>query len=232
MTSKLKLHLLAHLQADILRFGPLVGVATEVFECFNAIFRYCSILSNHLAPSRDIAFQLASQELLKHRLTGGWWPTVDGEWQRPGQSVRNFIHANPTLQALVGWTSTEPFINGESSFIIVTPGLIIIPRFFQTGTAQTRCQSEGGKPNVHSLVLDARSQRSQFYFRRCQFTVDTVPVCGCTVWRQLFHRIMDFCKIALACQFTHHVYIHICNPLLGRRNNYRSHHRNFGRRYR
>lgn len=113
MTSKIKLHLLVHLRADILRFGPLVGAATEVFECFNAIFRFCSIFSNHLAPSRDIAYQLAKQEILKHRLMGGWWPTADGEWERPGPSVRNFIHAHPTLQALVGWNSTEPLVNGR-----------------------------------------------------------------------------------------------------------------------
>ena len=91
-----------------------MGVVTEVFECFNAIFRHCSILLNHLALSQDIAFQLASQELLKHRLTGGWWPMVDGEWQRLGPSVHNFIYAHPTLQALVGWASTEPLINGKS----------------------------------------------------------------------------------------------------------------------
>ncbi|KAF8959102.1 hypothetical protein BDZ97DRAFT_2045777 [Flammula alnicola] len=113
MTSKLKLHLLVHLKADILRFGPLVGVATETFECFNAIFRFCSIYSNHLAPSRDIAFQLASQEVLKYRLTGGWWPAGDGEWKRPGPSVRNFIHDHPTLQALIGWTSNEKLVNGS-----------------------------------------------------------------------------------------------------------------------
>ena len=113
MTSKIKLHLLVHLKADILCFGPLVGVATEVFECFNAIFRYCSIYSNHLAPSRDIAYQLASQEVLKHRLTGGWWPTASGEWERPGPSVRNFIQGHPTLQALMGWTSAEPLVNGD-----------------------------------------------------------------------------------------------------------------------
>lgn len=115
MTAKLKLHLLVHLKEDILRFGPLVGVATEVFEGFNAIFRFCSVFSNHLAPSRDIAFQLASQEVLKHRLTGGWWPEVGGEWRRPGPSVRNFIYEHPTLQALVGWTSVEPQINGRCS---------------------------------------------------------------------------------------------------------------------
>jgi len=108
MMSKLKLHLLVHLKEDILHFGPLVGVATEVFKCFNAIFRFCSIFFNHLAPSWDIALQLAGQEALKHRLTGGWWPTADGEWEWPGFSIRNFIHTHPTLQALVGWTSAEP----------------------------------------------------------------------------------------------------------------------------
>jgi hypothetical protein len=114
LTSKLKLHLLVHLKADILHFGPLVGVATETFECFNAIFRFCSIYSNHLAPSQDIALQLASQEVLKYCLTGGWWLAGNGEWKRAGPFVRNSIHDHPTLQALVGWTSSQKLVNGRS----------------------------------------------------------------------------------------------------------------------
>ena len=116
--SKIKLHLLTHLKADIQRFGPLVGVATETFECFNAIFRNCSVLSNHLAPSRDIAFQLARQEAMKNRLTGGWSLSADGIWKQPGKSVRNFIHDNPILQALVGWTADKPPIIGKSQYNI------------------------------------------------------------------------------------------------------------------
>lgn len=123
MTCKLKLHLLVHLKEDIRRFGPLIGVATESFECFNAIFRFCSIYSNHLAPSRDIAIQLAGQDMLKHRLTGGWWLAGDGEWRTSGDAVRNFIHENPTLQALVGWTSGEKPASGSFFFISVMQSL-------------------------------------------------------------------------------------------------------------
>lgn len=111
--SKIKYHLLGHLREDIIRFGPLVGVATEVFECFNAIFRYCSILSNHLAPSRDIAHQLAEQETVKHLLSGGWWALTDGKWARSGPSVRNFITTDKVLQALIGWSKDATLAAGE-----------------------------------------------------------------------------------------------------------------------
>ncbi|KAJ7703890.1 hypothetical protein B0H17DRAFT_1157051 [Mycena rosella] len=90
--SKIKYHLLVHMDEHVVQFGPLVGLATELFESFNAVFRYCSILSNHLAPSRDIATQLADQEGLKHRLTG----------------VQNFMVDHPILQNLVGWTEKKP----------------------------------------------------------------------------------------------------------------------------
>ncbi|KAJ6632334.1 hypothetical protein B0H10DRAFT_1901754 [Mycena sp. CBHHK59/15] len=115
--SKIKLHLLPHSEEDIVAFGPLVGVATEIFECFNAVFRFCSILSNHLAPSRDIALQLADQEGLKHRLTGGWWPTPEGDWERAGPGVRAFLETRPVLQRLVGWSIHNPPIPGSVKLV-------------------------------------------------------------------------------------------------------------------
>ncbi|KAJ6626610.1 hypothetical protein B0H10DRAFT_1941631 [Mycena sp. CBHHK59/15] len=114
--SKIKLHLLIHTPEDIVAFGPLVGVATEIFECFNAIFRFCSILTNHLAPSCDIVLHLEDQEGLKHRLTGGWWPTTDGNWERAGTGGRGFLHT-PVLQKLVGWTVNKPAVPGSVKLV-------------------------------------------------------------------------------------------------------------------
>ncbi|KAJ7036123.1 hypothetical protein C8F04DRAFT_1339635 [Mycena alexandri] len=112
--TKIKLHLLSHTPEDVVAFGPLIGVMTEMYECFNAVFRYCSILSNHLAPSRDIALQLADQEGLKHRLTGGWWPSeTEGEWEQASPAVRAFLHTRPVLQKLVGWTVKNSHVPGS-----------------------------------------------------------------------------------------------------------------------
>ncbi|KAJ6450061.1 hypothetical protein C8R45DRAFT_1128282 [Mycena sanguinolenta] len=115
IVTKIKLHLLAHIDEDTVEFGPLVGAATEIFESFNAIFRYCSILSNHLAPSRDIAVQLGDQEGLKHRLTGGWWfCRADEDWTRAGPGVRHFMEAHPVLQRLLGWSEDKFLKHGET----------------------------------------------------------------------------------------------------------------------
>ncbi|KAJ7097466.1 hypothetical protein C8R44DRAFT_643499, partial [Mycena epipterygia] len=123
MITKIKYHLLAHIDEDTLEFGPLVGVATEIFECFNAIFRYCSILSNHLAPSRDIALQLGDQEGLKHRLTGGWWLcNANEEWRRAGPGVRHFMVAHPVLQKLLGWSEDKLLKHGESKLVPLKRG--------------------------------------------------------------------------------------------------------------
>ena len=105
MIMKPKLHLLTHLAEDIRRYGPLVGEATETFECFNAIFRFCSVLSNHQAPSRDIAIQLADQEGFKQRITGGWWSDDSGTWKHSGPGVRGSLERCAPLKGNLGWAS-------------------------------------------------------------------------------------------------------------------------------
>jgi hypothetical protein len=119
MITKIKLHLLAHIDDEAIEFGPLVGVATEIFESFNAIFRYCSILSTHLALSRDIALQLSDQVGLKHQLTGGWWfcSAVD-EWQRAGPGVHHFMLQHPVLQRLLGWSEQKLLKHGACKPLI------------------------------------------------------------------------------------------------------------------
>ncbi|KAJ7467555.1 hypothetical protein FB451DRAFT_1340448 [Mycena latifolia] len=120
--SKIKYHLLVHIDDDVVQFGPLVGAITEGFESFNGVFRYCSILSNHLAPSRDIAIQLADQEGLKHRLTGGRWATTDGKWEQAGPGVRHFLAEHPVLQKLVGWTERNVVNHGEIKLMALKRG--------------------------------------------------------------------------------------------------------------
>ncbi|RXW21858.1 hypothetical protein EST38_g4007 [Candolleomyces aberdarensis] len=98
--AKVKYHVLTHAVEDIRRFGPLIGVATESYESFNIIFRHCSILSNHLSPSRDIAYQLAKQETFKHLISGGWWKEEDGKYKQPGVSLQRYVGESAMLQQL------------------------------------------------------------------------------------------------------------------------------------
>jgi len=119
--TKPKLHLLTHLADDIRRFGPLVGEATETFECYNAIFRFCSVLSNHQAPSRDVAIQLADQEGFKQRITGGWWHDDSGDWKRSGHGVRSSLQRYKMLKNNLGWADNAVVPPGSFPLTLVTP---------------------------------------------------------------------------------------------------------------
>ncbi|KAJ7813264.1 hypothetical protein B0H14DRAFT_3090368 [Mycena olivaceomarginata] len=98
-----KLHVLTHLVSDARRFGPSVLYATEIYECWNTVFRLCSILSNHLAPSRDIAVTLADMERFKYMVSGGWWKDKDGKYVQAGVRVASFLRKNKELQRRLGW---------------------------------------------------------------------------------------------------------------------------------
>ncbi|THV00698.1 hypothetical protein K435DRAFT_793900 [Dendrothele bispora CBS 962.96] len=112
ITKKVKLHLLPHLVSDIRRFGPAVRNSTEVFECFNAIFRMCSIYSNHQAPSRDIARKFASMSRMKHIISGGFW-LEGGKWIQASLQVRQVIMSDPVVQRHLGWVAPNVIRYGE-----------------------------------------------------------------------------------------------------------------------
>jgi hypothetical protein len=107
----MKLHLLAHLAQDIRRFGPAIRNSTEIFECFNGIFRLCSIYSNHQAPSRDIATKFASMDCLKHILAGDYWN--EGEnWVQAGDNVLRILQNKAIIQRHLGWVPPQQVVLG------------------------------------------------------------------------------------------------------------------------
>lgn len=108
---KMKLHPLTHLAQDIRCFGPAIHNSTEIFECFNRIFRLCSIYNNHQAPSQDIATKLAFMDHLKHILAGGYWK--EGEsWVQAGDNVLWILQTNAIIQWHLGWVLPQQVMLG------------------------------------------------------------------------------------------------------------------------
>ncbi|KAJ6610166.1 hypothetical protein B0H10DRAFT_2293750 [Mycena sp. CBHHK59/15] len=134
---KLKLHVLLHIIPDIRRRGPAVRFSTEVFECFNAIFRLCSVLSNHQAPSRDIAAKLADLDRVKHILSGGYW-LQDAAWVHAGNDVHRILRDTPIIQRHLGWAPPP----------VWTAGLI-------QAVAQKKQQKERALTSEETLIVGA-----------------------------------------------------------------------------
>ncbi|KIJ36237.1 hypothetical protein M422DRAFT_51154 [Sphaerobolus stellatus SS14] len=111
IVQKPKFHILLHIAKDIRRFGPAILFSTEVFECFNAVFQMCSVLSNHQAPSCDIALKFSELDRFKHMVSGGYWKEKD-EWITASTNVRMFFRHNPHLQAFLGWVEPAAIVPG------------------------------------------------------------------------------------------------------------------------
>ncbi|KAL0954389.1 hypothetical protein HGRIS_003373 [Hohenbuehelia grisea] len=112
---KIKLHFLPHLISDIRRWGPAIRNSTEIFECYNAIFRFCSVFSNHQAPSRDIANKFASMDRVKHILSGGYWKK-DGKWVNTSENVKAVLRDEPIIQRHLGWAQSPEIQSGLMRF--------------------------------------------------------------------------------------------------------------------
>lgn len=108
----MKLQVLPNLIEDIWQFGPTICYSTEVFECYNAIFHLCLVLSNHFAPSHDIANKFSSMEHSKHILSGGCWKE-DGEWIQAGSKVLQVLQEDTFIQHHLGWAPSQKPVIGE-----------------------------------------------------------------------------------------------------------------------
>ncbi|KAG8726373.1 hypothetical protein FRC12_023457 [Ceratobasidium sp. 428] len=109
----MKLHLLTHLVDDIRNHGPAIRYSTEVFECYNSVFRMCSVLSNHQAPSRDICEKMKDMERFRHITTGGYWIDSNGTPTCASVQVRHFFQSNLILQSHLGWVKPTPTSTGH-----------------------------------------------------------------------------------------------------------------------
>ena len=112
---KAKLHILLHALQDIRNFGPILIYSTEIFECWNAVFHFCSIFSNHQAPSHDIACTVADIERFKHVVSGGWWCNKNGDVVQAGEAVNSFLKNHPVIQQHLGWVNPLGLIPGMFS---------------------------------------------------------------------------------------------------------------------
>ena len=87
------------------QFGPPALYEVEAFESSNQVFRQCSILSNHHAPSHDIAMTMARMERFKHIISGGWWwDKAKKRHVQAGKRVTGDFDSNQFLQSHLGWT--------------------------------------------------------------------------------------------------------------------------------
>ncbi|TCD64244.1 hypothetical protein EIP91_004346, partial [Steccherinum ochraceum] len=192
---KAKLHILPHILEDIRNFGPAPLYSTEIFECWNAIFRFCSILSNHQAPSLDIARTLADLERFKHLVSGGWWKGKDGHYTQAGQYVRSFLVNNPKLQQRLGWTEPRQLVVGSTklcskktrapeAWAVITRQNDVesIDRVVEPSTgAESQGQSQEGVA-VPSGNLGS-DQRPQAAWQRCQYLISqSRDVCKVGSW--------------------------------------------------
>jgi hypothetical protein len=155
---KMKLQLLPSLPDDIRRFGPPIQYSTEIFECYNAIFCLCSVLSNHQAPSCDIANKFTSMDRLKHILSGGYWEW-EGKWVCTGPKVRQVLHDDPFLQQHLGWVPQNPPHTGESNLTCSTLSCnhtkLSFTRHRWSGAKQRGAPKEEEMPNGHCIAKQA-----------------------------------------------------------------------------
>jgi hypothetical protein len=103
LISKPKFHFLIHLPKYIWRFGPAIVFSTERYESFNHVFRLSCIHSNRQAPTQDTCRTFASNDAVKHIVTGGYWfDSQAKKWTKASKGVRMYLGSHSAQARLLG----------------------------------------------------------------------------------------------------------------------------------
>ncbi|TFK59074.1 hypothetical protein BDN72DRAFT_781253 [Pluteus cervinus] len=157
--TKAKLHILTHIVEDVRRFGPAILYATEVFECFNSVFRQCSVLSNHQAPSHDIAETMGDFERFKHIASLGWWKEGGG-YTQAGTGIQEMVRSKKDIYQRLGWS-----LNSKH-----TPGFVQpLAKSNQQGKALSWAQAISPSHTIPQPNLPMAESPASW--NRCQYVV-------------------------------------------------------------
>lgn len=122
-----------------------------------------SVLSNHLAPSRDIAVSLGKMECIKHVVSGGWWRNTDGVYIQGGTAVRTVMNNNKQLQRRLGWAGkSAKIVPGFDIFIASTdPDSDKVLRYRQSSTHSKEQKSERKLESSSWTILERRTRQQR-----------------------------------------------------------------------
>jgi hypothetical protein len=125
LISKPKFHFLIHIAAYIRRFGPAIMFSTERYESFNHVFRLACIHSNRGAPSRDTCNTFATQDIIKHIATGGYWIDPGSKtWVRAGSAILDHVVADPKVLPFLGLNNVKTS-KEQTGMLLVFGGIIL-----------------------------------------------------------------------------------------------------------
>lgn len=117
--TKSKMHFLCHIPFFIRRFGPAILFSSERFESYHKVFRYCSIFSNKLSPSHDIAVRFMHLERARHIATGGlWFDKSLNRWHQASDRLAQFLRDHDEFSRLLGLNFNQPPIPGEQTLYL------------------------------------------------------------------------------------------------------------------
>ncbi|PLW39952.1 hypothetical protein PCASD_06815 [Puccinia coronata f. sp. avenae] len=106
--NKPKFHMLTHLPASILRFGPAPLFATKKFKSYNGILRNASTHSNRLAPGRNIAIKFGNFHALRSVLSGGVsYNQKTQTTSNASPQVLNIFQNTPSIQNSMGYDAAS-----------------------------------------------------------------------------------------------------------------------------